>query len=115
MSNHHKFAAIVYGLTVLFAVGLGSLYALVEHLSEGLGLYWAVQTISTVGFGDLSPRTNLGHYVAVATIIIGVAFWNFSFGLVTSWLISFGMRDVKKEVTASAKKTREHVTETVGA
>lgn len=56
---------IAAALDVLFAW----LYALAEHLSFGLGLYWSIQTATTVGYGDLPPKTDLGHYIAVAEFL----------------------------------------------
>lgn len=114
MRHHHKFAGAVYGLTLLVAAGLGSLYALVEHRSEGIGIYWAVQTVTTVGYGDVAPKTNFGHYVAAFAMLVGVAFWTSSFAFVTSFLVSFGIEDAKMTVTKSAEETRQHVTDTVG-
>ena len=56
------------------------LAALVEHLVEpetfpsfGVASWWAVQTVSTVGYGDLTPHTTAGRAVAAAVMIFGMA------------------------------------------
>ncbi len=38
-------------------------------------IYWAVITISTVGYGDVSPMTDLGKFITVCTTIMGVAIY----------------------------------------
>ncbi len=48
------------------------------------GLYWAIVTISTVGYGDISPVTDIGRSISMLIIISGIAMISF----VTSVLVS---------------------------
>jgi voltage-gated potassium channel len=60
-------------LAVLSAIGVGTV---VFHLLEGWSildsLYVTVQTLTTVGFGDLTPRTTLGRTFATLFMMVGV-------------------------------------------
>jgi voltage-gated potassium channel len=60
-------------LAVLSAIGLGTV---VFHLVEGWSildsLYVTVQTLTTVGFGDLTPRTTLGRTFTTLFMVVGV-------------------------------------------
>ena len=38
------------------------------------GLYWAITTMTTVGYGDLSPQTTAGKAVTVAVMLVGIGF-----------------------------------------
>ena len=54
----------------------GALMYVVEGPEHGFhsiptGMYWAVVTMATVGYGDLSPATGLGRFLTSALIIIG--------------------------------------------
>jgi voltage-gated potassium channel len=50
-------------------------------------LWWAVVTITTVGYGDFSPATAEGRLVAVAMMIGGIGLLGFVTGSVTSWIV----------------------------
>ena len=48
------------------------------------GIYWAIVTISTVGYGDISPVTDVGRAISVLIILAGIAMISF----VTSVIVS---------------------------
>jgi len=67
--------AIIFGMVFLF----GSCTFLLEHgTNPGFekiedGLWWAFVTLTTVGYGDIVPHTEMGRIVAVMLMIFGVA------------------------------------------
>jgi len=77
---------------MLFAITftLGSIFYLLEYgindkLSSYLdAIYWALVTISTVGYGDISPVTQMGKIVSMFGIVFGIAMISF----VTSVMVS---------------------------
>jgi len=77
---------MLFGVTFTF----GSIFYLLEFgINEELGsyldaIYWALVTISTVGYGDISPVTELGKVVSMFGIIFGIAMISF----VTSVMVS---------------------------
>lgn len=65
-------AAVVAGVA---ALGGGALFAQVEHgYTMWDGVWFAVTTMTTVGYGDLSPHTAAGRLIAVALMLIGIGF-----------------------------------------
>jgi voltage-gated potassium channel Kch len=55
--------------------------------SVGLGIWWALQTVTTVGYGDVVPNTVAGRIVGSVEMVLGVAFIAFVTAGVTSALI----------------------------
>ena len=67
-------AAVLALLTVL---GGGAAFAAGEshqHLIAGDGVWWAVSTVTTVGYGDISPETDAGRVIALAVMVVGIGF-----------------------------------------
>ncbi len=67
-------AAVLALLTVL---GGGVAFASVEkaqNLSAWDGVWWAVTTVTTVGYGDLSPETDGGRIIAMVVMVVGIGF-----------------------------------------
>jgi voltage-gated potassium channel len=55
---------------------MGTLMYLVEGPEHGftsipMGIYWAIVTMTTVGFGDLTPQTDLGRFIASFQMLLG--------------------------------------------
>jgi voltage-gated potassium channel len=66
-----RYAALLTGLTALAG---GAAFASVENTSMGDGLYWAITTMTTVGYGDMTPKTPEGKAIAIAVMLVGVGF-----------------------------------------
>jgi len=56
-------------------------------------VYWAVVTIVTVGYGDITAKTELEMTLAVLWMIIGVGFYSFTIGSLSSFLTSIDTRE----------------------
>lgn len=72
-----RYKITVFLVTVLSAtVCVGSIMFLVEGPTNGftsipVGVYWAIVTLTTVGFGDLTPQTPLGQFLASIIMVLG--------------------------------------------
>jgi voltage-gated potassium channel len=79
----------VFLLTVFsLCVVLGSLMYVLEGESNGFtsiprSIYWTIVTLTTVGYGDISPRTSLGQTVAAVIMMLGYAIIAVPTGIVT--------------------------------
>lgn len=76
---------------VTLVVIMGSTMYMVEGPAHGFSdiptaMYWAIVTLTTVGYGDLSPQTPLGKLIASIVMIMGYAIIAVPTGIVTSEL-----------------------------
>lgn len=78
---------------VMVTVVMGTLMFMIEGGEPDSGftsiptsIYWAIVTLTTVGYGDISPITTLGQVVASAIMILGYAIIAVPTGIVTAEL-----------------------------
>jgi len=93
------FLLAVLTLVVIF----GSLMYLLEGPEHGFtsiprSVYWAIVTMTTVGYGDISPKTSLGQSLAAMIMIMGYAIIAVPTGIVTSELSLAGRKRVSTQV-----------------
>jgi len=79
------FISVIVTLVVIF----GTIMYLVEGEKNGftsipVSIYWAVVTLTTVGYGDISPATGFGQFLASIVMIMGYAIIAVPTGIVTS-------------------------------
>jgi voltage-gated potassium channel len=64
--------------------------------SFGLAVWWALQTFTTVGYGDIVPTTTVGQIVGGVEMVIGISFIAFLVAGVTSAVIQRGEADAEE-------------------
>lgn len=94
-----RFKIIVFLTTVVTAVIIfGTLIYLIEGPENGftsipLSIYWAIVTMTTVGYGDIAPQTTLGQTLASIIMIMGYGIIAVPTGIVSSEMISLKRRE----------------------
>ena len=83
----------------------GALMYVIEGEAHGFtsiprGMYWAVVTMTTVGYGDIAPRTPLGQLVAMCLMVLGYSIIAVPTGIVSVELAHVG-RPVSRQACQS--------------
>jgi voltage-gated potassium channel len=104
-----KILIFAVGATVLL-VYIASLAVLDAERAEGQittlseALWWAVVTITTVGYGDYAPISGTGRAVAVGLMIGGVVLVGVIVGTLSSWIVEKISDDVEQATLDQAKQ-----------
>ena len=84
-------AVVIATATIVITLVAGFLMTVVEretYPSIGSGLWWAVQTTTTVGYGDNVPATVGGRLVAVLVMFFGIGFLTVITAAITSTFVT---------------------------
>jgi voltage-gated potassium channel len=89
--------AVFLSTVLTLVVIIGALMYVIEGPGNGftsipMGMYWAVVTLTTVGYGDVAPSTNLGRFVASLVMILGYGIIAVPTGIVTTELVNAARR-----------------------
>jgi voltage-gated potassium channel len=101
-------AWIIAWVTVLMTIISGVLIHLTDKQNYpeiGDGLWWAIQTVTTVGYGDLVPTSTTGRFIAALVMVVGIGFLTVITAAITSTFIESGRRRLRatRTDTVSAK------------
>jgi voltage-gated potassium channel len=69
---------VFFGVVLVIVVVMGTIMYVIEPPEAGFtsiprSIYWAVVTLTTVGYGDIAPITGLGQFLSAALMILGYA------------------------------------------
>lgn len=100
-------AGVIVIATLVVVVGAGVLICLIdreEYPNVGIGMWWALQTVTTVGYGDVTPTNFSGRLVGAAVMLEGTAFIAIVTAVITSTFVARATREseaarMKHEVT----------------
>lgn len=85
---HHRRAAWLFGMVVVLDLAFGILFGYADNVGIFNGLYFAVTTVTTVGYGDIVPHGWAAHLIAVAIMILFVPLWASIFSLVAAGFVA---------------------------
>ena len=98
--------------TIAITVGSGLLMRVIDsedYSSIGSGLWWAVQTTTTVGYGDNVPTSAAGRLLAVLVMLFGIGFLTVITAAITSTFVARNAdrKDGLDTETSTSEQVRE--------
>jgi len=84
-----KIGVFIYVVLIMCVIMGSIMYIVEEEANSGFSsipksIYWTIVTITTVGYGDIAPSTNLGQVIASFIMIMGYGIIAIPTGIVTS-------------------------------
>ncbi len=86
--SRHKLGVFLAAIMTIVVI-LGTVMYMVEGEENGYssipeGIYWAIVTLTTVGYGDMTPKTDLGKFISGFIMILGYTIIAVPTGIVTA-------------------------------
>lgn len=87
-ASRKRIAVFVFTILIIVVI-VGSLMYAIEGAKNGFtniprSIYWAIVTLTTVGYGDISPQTGIGQFLASIIMILGYGIIAVPTGIITS-------------------------------
>ena len=105
-------AVVIATVSTSITVAAGILMTVADRKgfpSIGSGLWWAVQTVTTVGYGDHVPTTVAGRLVAAVVMLVGIGFLTVITAAITSTFVSRSRRE--QTLSGPGSPTEEQLTQ----
>jgi voltage-gated potassium channel len=103
-------AAIIAAFTLLITVAGGILERVFDHQefpTIGKGLWFALQTVTTVGYGDVTPNHAAGRFIGAVVMLTGIGFLAVITASVTASLIENSRRRFVESEVDVARRMEE--------
>jgi voltage-gated potassium channel Kch len=89
-------AGVIVTATGLVVVGAGVLIRVLDHTEYAnvwVGMWWSLQTVTTVGYGDVTPHKTIGRLVGAFVMLEGIAFLAIVTAAITSSFVARAERE----------------------
>lgn len=107
-------AGIIASFTVAITVAGGLLMRVLDHREYptiGRGIWLALQTVTTVGYGDVTPRRTEGRIIAAVVMLAGIGFLSVITASVTASLVESSRRRLAAREEADADHRLDEIGE----
>jgi voltage-gated potassium channel Kch len=95
--------SVIVVATTIVVVGSAAMMRIVdpsEYSDFGRGMWWAIQTVTTVGYGDVTPKHPSGRLVGAAVMLWGTAYLAILTATITSTFVARAERFREREFEA---------------
>lgn len=103
-------ARVIVTVTAVVVVVGGVLMRVLDHdeyPNIWVGMWWALQTVTTVGYGDVTPRNPSGRIIAAFVMLEGIAFLTIVVAAITSTFVARAAKE--REVAQAADEDAAEV------
>lgn len=111
--NSMRKISIFMAFILVIVLLLGSLMYVIEGSENGfnsipLSIYWAVITLTTVGYGDIVPVTALGKFISTFIMLLGYSIIAIPTGIVSAEITRGERRELKTRICNICNESEHH-------
>lgn len=116
---------IVLMVAFVFIIISGALFAVIEKTDFASGVWYALVTVTTVGYGDMVPQSDRGRLFGAVLILFGVVLFSLVTANISAFLIGAEQKNREKEILkavfemqqsieSQSKKNEYHIEQVIG-
>jgi voltage-gated potassium channel len=105
-------AGVIVSATAIVVVGGGLLMWVLDHdeyPNIWVGMWWALQTVTTVGYGDVTPRNTSGRIIASFVMLEGIAFLTIIIAAITSTFVARATEEREEAEEAGEERAEQRI------
>ena len=87
-------------ITIAVIMVVAAMFCISEKVSYETALWWAITTATTIGYGDVIPKTGIGRAAAIVLMLLGIGF----IGMLTSTITEFFAKKDERKISAQLVK-----------
>lgn len=106
--HQNRFGQILLAFAFII-VGAGAVFAHIEGRAFSEGIWYAIVTITTVGYGDVVPISEEGRAFGVVLILLGVVFFSLVSANIAAFFIGSDQRKLERDILEYVKATEDRL------
>lgn len=103
---HHQRAIRIFGIVIVLDLASGVAFGVSDHVGMWNGIYFSIVTVTTVGYGDVTPHGWLAHLLAVTIMFLVLPLWGAMFSYLTAGITA---GHAEKMTEKQTEELKEHV------
>ena len=112
--DHRGFAWLLVAWLSVMAICSAAMYVAEKGVNSAIkdpfdALWWGVVTLTTVGYGDVTPVTTEGRLAAMCLMLLGIGLFGAITATITSYFLSHDLARVEAKVDADTALDRAHL------
>jgi len=95
--NRNRFGMVLI-VAAIFIIISGSIFSNIEDIDFEEGLWYALVTVTTVGYGDVVPHTESGHIFGALLIMLGVVLFSLVTANISAFLVGAEQKKIERDI-----------------
>jgi len=96
----------MFGIFAVLTIVYSIAFSIMEHVSFLDSLYWTIISMTTIGYGDITPQTTYGRFLAIAIALTGIGVYSTLASLMISYIVD---TNIAKFQGLLSMKKKDHI------